>query len=671
MLECLFKTKLNLQETALRLRSGTYYSHQPASNIGKSTGIGSPTTGLKRSADHRDQDDLPAPKRTHNGILLNELSRTASNNGPVQDRMVSIDFSARSPPPTESVPGSAYPRTGSPGFLTRPQRTLPSPSSIAYPPSAAPSLVPATAPSIGSPSTSYLPAVSIHTASASSATSAHIADLQHQVTLKSLSLQTLQSEYASLLQKLQREKVKSQTIEKKTSVADQEVNELTGRNEDLVEQVKALEMQLEESEKKREHERLTASAERDQWTKLLAMDRQLQSRNAEEKQKLREEKMLLSQRVAAFEGGDASTSSELTRPITSRTDHERLEIDGEAVCKEPPPLITTGGLFGDADDVSTLKNEIRVLNSRIEALRSTLEEAKRRAQSLHEHNIEKHAEISTSINRALTEHSITKTMGPAPEPPVLALSEQITPAPPKTSWNSAIDGSTIYPNSSRTWLRSPNMQKSSNTMPPTMSSLTLMASIGRAVSPGPDELGFHVTPSTSSPEELISALGPVPAPAPVLQFDPAYGSSKRTANNPQRKKPRKQNPEILTAEKSMDTIQFGSFRPSSYHMPAADASMSRTTVYKDSSVPSYVSSPASATTGSSPSSSGSDGRRSYDEEKTGGHIFNAARSTFATILPPTEVATEVCKTNSMAPPPRPSMSLKDLCALPTGQTHIP
>jgi parvulin-like peptidyl-prolyl isomerase len=137
------------------------------------------------------------------------------------------------------------------------------------------------------------------------ATSAHTADLQHQVTLKSLALQTLQSEYASLLQKLQRERVKTQTIERKTNVADQEVNGLAGRNEELSERVQELELRLE----RLEAERTEFADEKEQWLRMLGICHRLQANYAEERQVLVEERDALQVRTAAYDvsrGLDAS-----------------------------------------------------------------------------------------------------------------------------------------------------------------------------------------------------------------------------------------------------------------------------------------------------------------------------------------------------------------------------
>jgi len=53
------------------------------------------------------------------------------------------------------------------------------------------------------------------------------------------------------------------------------------------------------------------------------------------------------------------------------------------------------------------------------------------------------------------------------------------------------------------------------------------ATIGRAVSPGPAELGFSVEPSRSSPEDLIRAHGPLPTAGPQSSTKPDH----RTLNS--------------------------------------------------------------------------------------------------------------------------------------------
>ncbi|KAI5370684.1 hypothetical protein Slin14017_G015630 [Septoria linicola] len=280
--------------------------------------------------------------------------------------------------PTDSLPGSAYPRNVSPSQPHRAMRALPSPSSIALPGSAGSTLPALAAQSIGSPATSYQAATSTNTFAASSITSAHIADLQHQVTLKSLALQTLQTEYASLLQKLQREKVKSQTIERKTTVADQEVNELTSKNEDLAEQLKQVTTQLEDSEKKRDMERVEAQREKDQWGRMLEMSGRLQAKVDAERQRLLAEKEELLSRIS---------QSEQDRKIVSKpwqtTNSKGKPTDTPP--RHPVPMALESAPNSTPDsETSMTRQHIAALNARIEALKTALSHIRTQSVSIDE-----------------------------------------------------------------------------------------------------------------------------------------------------------------------------------------------------------------------------------------------------------------------------------------------
>lgn len=472
---------------------------------------------------------MPVPKRPRSGQSVEQPYQLPALT-PRDERRGSIDFAARemrlgySPPPSESLPGSAHPRQTSPTFANRSiNRPLPSPSSLAYPPSAAPSLPPPG----GSPATSYQPASTIHSTSTSSATSAHIADLQHQVTLKSLALQTLQSEYASLLQKLQRERVKSQTIEKKTSVADQEVNELTGKNEEMTEQIKILESQLDESEKKREVDRAEAAKEKEQWGRMLEMGGRLQAKVDSERQRLLEEKEYLTRRVAALEAQDSTVVPTLQVQAEESGRHPGADgserrISQNTTSSDLVPVDAAAGSFGDfsTSEATALKREVLVLNGRIESLRFALEEARRHNQEAEQKTrafLEQNTQLGTSIDHALkNDASRTATRRvesdlrrapssrstPARSPPLLAISPPVSSQTQPTSQPST----------------STFKHGTLEVISGGKSSIANIADVARARTPGPEELGIHITPSTSSPEELIKALGPVPAPLPSFHF---------------------------------------------------------------------------------------------------------------------------------------------------------
>ncbi|KAI7582065.1 hypothetical protein KC316_g8080 [Hortaea werneckii] len=521
ILDRLQRSKKDLQEAFQRVLPGLGQRVQAHFPNDASRPV-SPTNPLKRGSAW-DRDQLPVPKRPRSGASPNQTMAPPQSVGSYGDR--SLDFSTRgafSPAPTDTAPPSAYPRQGSPYSSGRGPRGLPSPSSLAYAPSAAPSLAPPTAQSATSPVPSYEQPLSIHAASANSATSAHIADLQHQVTLKSLSLQTLQSEYASLLQKLQRERVKSQAIEKKTSVADNEVNELTGRNEELLEQVKTLEGRLEELERKREQERSDAAREKEQWGRMLEMGTRLQARHADDRQKLMDEREELRSRVAALEGSQTD-KDRVAGPKESSVLPSSEPSQAHGASKElSMPRETTshkGTSAGFAEDSEVLKREVRSLKDQRDLLRSALA-----AVRTHNNTLQATlAEVSLQ-NRTIAE-DIDKCLGK--EEGMLAQREPCHSRPSSASGR----GTPKVPTSSAP-SNSGNAAKSvaspgKANQPGEASFLRDAATIGRAVSPGPAELGFSVEPSSSSPEDLIRALGPLPTAGPPSSTKPDH----RTLNS--------------------------------------------------------------------------------------------------------------------------------------------
>lgn len=272
-----------------------------------------------------------------------------------------------SPSHSDSWASSAQPRQQSPSLYGRSLRPLPSPSSMATASQKGFWNAPA-APPGSSPTSANQAPTSIHTATTSTAASQHIAELQHQVTLKSLSLQTLQSEYTSLLQKSQRDRLKSQTFEKKATAADQEINDLTARNEELTEQIRTLETQLEECEKKRETERSDAVREKDQWGRMLEMSGRLQAKNADDRQKLVHEKESLQQRLQIYENEAAlsakrraSQSYKASSP--SGQDAGTMETSRQANEESKE----------DAARIATLQHENEMWQKRTYLLRSVLE----------------------------------------------------------------------------------------------------------------------------------------------------------------------------------------------------------------------------------------------------------------------------------------------------------
>lgn len=149
----------------------------------------------------------------------------------------------------------------------------------------------------------------------SSAQSTHIQDLQHQVSVKALALQTLQREYDSLLQKLERQRTKCATLEKKFEVSDAEINSLTDEKERLNGQVAMLEGQVEELLQSRDDTRKQLLANGAQYMRIMEMANRLQAQSAEDKRRWDSEKIELRKRIKVLEeamvtGGQRPTSQE-------------------------------------------------------------------------------------------------------------------------------------------------------------------------------------------------------------------------------------------------------------------------------------------------------------------------------------------------------------------------
>jgi len=372
VLDCIKNTKAALQESFQPVTSG-YASHsRPDHSTSFLNRSASPPGMGKRQLDRSESDEPHFNKRlrTHSHIenhpeiapLLGHLGEKRRASESLQRAHPSRNYS---PTLSDSWASSIHPHQHSPGFRGRSPRPLPSPSSLAATSHRASLSGLAVQPEKTSMTAQQAPQ-SNHPTSASTAASQHISDLQHQVTLKSLALQTLQSEYTSLLQNFQKDRLKNQTFEKKTSAADQEVTELTARNEELSEQVRTLGMQLEECERKRETERSDAVREKDQWGRMLEMSGRLQAKSADDRQKLVQEKNDLQQRLlireneAAISANKSANSMDKSAPSTDQN---------VTVCDAKKETTTEQSTM----HMIALQRENDLLKTRTNMLRSTFE----------------------------------------------------------------------------------------------------------------------------------------------------------------------------------------------------------------------------------------------------------------------------------------------------------
>ncbi|KAI9749072.1 MAG: hypothetical protein M4579_007016 [Chaenotheca gracillima] len=137
---------------------------------------------------------------------------------------------------------------------------------------------------------------------------AHFQDLQHQVSTKSLALQTLQQEHDSLLAAFSRAQTRCSTFEKKVQVSDTEISNLTEERIKLQSQVDAFETQVEELVRSRDEARKQSVANGGQYMKIMEMASQLEAQGSADKKKFTSEKdewaqerESLNQRIAHLE----------------------------------------------------------------------------------------------------------------------------------------------------------------------------------------------------------------------------------------------------------------------------------------------------------------------------------------------------------------------------------
>lgn len=321
-----------------------------------------------------------------------------------------------------------------------------------------------------------------------------------------------------MLQKLQREKIKCQAIEKKTSVADNEVNELTIKNEDLAEQIKSLETQLEETEKKRDAERSSAAKEKDQWGRMLEMSGRLHSKGLADKEKLAEEKAALEQRLVHFEGRTSTQPEEKG----SANGDEKEKTNPATVCRHSQ-MVTLATRPSQAnacanDTNEPLKRENTALRERVESLHFALVTVRQELHIFHEplQQMQAHGKkLEEIVGLALKSDASPSTTSNAPSQSsrkdseitarLMATRSQNAVAPAKP----AISLASMARRASKATLPAGSLHP----LPELDLSPKAIAAVSRPRSPDElAELRFEVKPSTQSPEELMRALGPVPRP---------------------------------------------------------------------------------------------------------------------------------------------------------------
>ncbi len=200
-----------------------------------------------------------------------------------------------------------------------------------------------------------------------SAQNAHLQDLQHQVSVKTLALQTLQREYDSLLQTLDRQKTKCATLEKKFQVSDVEINSLIDEKEKLQAQVTILENQVEELRQSRDEARQQSVANGSQYMRIMEMANRLQIQSVEGKKKRETERKELENRIQVLEEAMVKGAHD---PTPTAEDPVQANLDlSSTVPAHDAPLSTSS----QAETIQMLRTEVSRLRSRTQTVESALE----------------------------------------------------------------------------------------------------------------------------------------------------------------------------------------------------------------------------------------------------------------------------------------------------------
>ena len=165
--------------------------------------------------------------------------------------------------------GTHLGRPNSPGG-GRTLPALPSPPGIKFTTSAG--ILPPMSPSVTGPN-------------GQSAHIAHLQDLQHQLSTKSLAHQILQGEHEKLLAAYSRSQTRCNSLDKKSQVSDAEINNLSEDRQRLQSQIEMFEQQVEELQASRDEAHKQSVANGAQYMQIMAMSSKLQAQSASDLKK--------------------------------------------------------------------------------------------------------------------------------------------------------------------------------------------------------------------------------------------------------------------------------------------------------------------------------------------------------------------------------------------------
>ena len=256
--------------------------------------------------------------------------------------------------------------------------SLPSPSSLNF--STASNVLPPISPSV------------VGTGSRSPHT-AHLQDLQHQLSTKSLAYQILQGEHEKLMAALTRSQTRCGALDKKSQVSDTEINNLSEDKIRLQSDMEVLEQQVEDLQQSRDDAFKQSVSSGSQYMQIMAMSSKLQAQSAADLKKWKadrdswtEEKEKLLARIARLE--DISTSVDADR-LGDRQNVVPADMTGSVHIHDSERNISSGPDV--EDNLSSMSSE----QLRTEVVR--LRKGKRESDSL----VRAYREESDKMNRVL------------------------------------------------------------------------------------------------------------------------------------------------------------------------------------------------------------------------------------------------------------------------------
>ncbi|KAL1617291.1 hypothetical protein SLS54_007844 [Diplodia seriata] len=155
-------------------------------------------------------------------------------------------------------------------------------------------------------------------------------------------LQTLRQEYDALLAKLDRQRTKCATLEKKFEVTDVEINGLTTEKEELEARVAALEQQVEELREQRDDARRREVQTGEQYRSIVEMAGRLQGLAAEEKKTWIQERECLLSALGLNDDGDVD-------PANGKSERGPGTVDIGRTFRQPAPSAAAGMASGIND----------------------------------------------------------------------------------------------------------------------------------------------------------------------------------------------------------------------------------------------------------------------------------------------------------------------------------